>query len=312
MSATTVAQGTGEIVVDGLTRRFGPTVAVHPFQLRLGPGGIAGLLGPNGSGKTTLLRMLLGLVPPNAGRCSVDGVELVGDGTAIRAHASYSPGEIAVYGEMRAARHLEWLLRGREAQALQNALALARDLELPLRQRVHGYSHGMKRQLLLAAALAPDVRVRILDEPTEGLDPSKRGHVLDLLAADAAQGRTILLSSHHLGEVDRICDRMLFLKRGELLEEETARALHARARRALQVRWSEPVDAATVERILSPHGELRLSDEKRATLFLADEDPRAAIRAVAESDQLPEPATLVFGELSLQELYRELYGTEGV
>lgn len=300
------------IVVDGLTRRFGTTVAVYPFHLEVGPGGVTGLLGPNGSGKTTLLRMVLGLVPADAGRGSVDGVELAGDGTAVRRRASYSPGEIAVYGEMRAARHLDWLLRGREPAALERALDIARQLELPLRQRVHGFSHGMKRQLLLAAALAPDVRVRILDEPTEGLDPSKRGQVVDLLAADAAQGRTILLSSHHLGEVDRICDRMLFLKKGELLEEETARALHARARRALQVSWAEPVDGETVEQLLTPHGELRRASDQRATLFLAGEDPRAAIRAVAASDQLPEPTTLVFGELSLQELYRELYGTEGV
>jgi ABC-type multidrug transport system ATPase subunit len=300
------------IEIDGLTRRFGTTVAVHPFRLTIGPGGITGLLGPNGSGKTTLLRMTLGLVPPDAGSCTVDGVPLAGDGTAIRKRATYSPGEIAVYGELRAERHLDWLLRGRGPDALGRALAIARSFELPLRQRVRGFSHGMKRQLHLAAALAPDVRVRILDEPTEGLDPSRRGQVLDLLAADAARGTTILLSSHHLGEVDRICERMLFLEHGKLLDEEAARKIHARARRALQIRWGRPVDREKLTALLAPHGELRLADDTHATLFLTGEDPRAAIGAVAGSPDLPEPTALVFGELSLPELYRELYGTEGV
>ena len=87
----------------------------------------------------------------------------------------------------------------------------------------------MKRQLLLAAALAPDVRVRILDEPTEGLDPSRRAQVLELLQADARRGTTLLISSHHLGEIERAAERQLFLRKGELLDEDNAAKLHRRA-----------------------------------------------------------------------------------
>ena len=102
------------IEIRGLTRSFGDVLAVKPIHAKIGPGGITGLLGPNGSGKSTLMRMLLGLVPADAGTSSIDGVPLEGDGTAVRARTTYSPGEIAVYGEMTAAEHVRWLLRGRE------------------------------------------------------------------------------------------------------------------------------------------------------------------------------------------------------
>src|SRR5687768_8445087 len=173
--------GPGTIVARGLTRRFGTKVALEPTDLDVAAGSVTGLLGPNGSGKSTLMRMLVGIVPRDAGTASVDGVELTGDGTAVRRRCTYSPGEIALYGELRGADHLDWFLRGRERDALTRAREIAESFELPLRKRVHGYSHGMKRQLVFAAALAPRVAVRILDEPSEGLDPHKRAAMIDAL-----------------------------------------------------------------------------------------------------------------------------------
>jgi ABC-2 type transport system ATP-binding protein len=302
----------GVIQSQGLTRRFGSNVAVRPFSLALGPGGIIGLLGPNGSGKSTLLRMLLGLVRPDAGSAVVDGVPLTGDGLAIRRRATYLCGELHVYGELRARAHLAWSLRGREPAALARALELARVFELPLERRVRGFSHGMKRQLLLAAALAPDVRVRILDEPTEGLDPTRRAQVLALLAADAARGTTLLVSSHHLGEVERACTRQLFLRKGELLDEASARDLYQRAHESVRVSWDAPPARAALEHALAsvPGIELRMEDA-RATFFSPRGNGAEILRTLLASG-LPEPRSVVYGELSLAELYRELYGVEGV
>ncbi len=307
-----MSAGPGVIAVDGLARSFGRTQAVLPFALEIGPRGITGLLGPNGSGKSTFLRMLIGLVRPDAGSCSVDGVALAGDGTAVRRRVAYVPGETHVYGELSGRAHLAWLLRGRGRAALARSTGIAERFGLPLAARVRKYSHGMKRQLFLAAALGPDVRVRILDEPTEGLDPSRRGEVLELLAEDA-RTTTILLSSHHLGEVERVCRRLLFLRRGELLDERAAGALHVRARRALRVQWPGAIERGSLERALGGLPlELRL-DGARATLFFpAGADPRAALAALIGARELPEPVSIVYGQLSLQELYRELYGAEGV
>jgi ABC-2 type transport system ATP-binding protein len=178
---------------------------------------------------------------------------------------------------------------------------------------VRGFSHGMKRQLLLAAALAPDVRVRVLDEPTEGLDPTKRAAVLALLAEDAARGTTLLVSSHHLGEVERVCSRLLFLRKGELLDEASARALQERARAAVRLSFDTPPARAALERAVAgvPGAELRL-EGTRATFFFPRGGALVGLRELLASAGLPEPRTLAYGELNLAELYRELYGVEGV
>jgi len=153
----------------------------------------------------------------------------------VRQRATFAPGEIACYPELSGWEQLEWFLAGRPRAALRRGRDLMERLKLPGHKRLREYSHGMKRQLMIAAALAPDVPVRILDEPTEGLDPTKRGEVLALLAEDAGPGRTLLLSSHHLGEVDRGCARLLFLNQGRLIADERAAELAERARRLVRL-----------------------------------------------------------------------------
>lgn len=311
-SSTTAVAEDRRIVARGLRRAFGPKTALHPTDLDLGPGGVIGLLGPNGSGKSTLLRMLVGLVRPDAGSARVAGAELAGDGTAIRRRCTYAPGELAVYGELRARDHLEWLLRGRDRAALPKALGIARTLGLPLDARVRTFSHGMKRQMLFAAALAPDVPVRILDEPTEGLDPTKRGAVLDLLAEDARRGTTVLLSSHHLGEVDRACERLVFLQDGRKVADETAESVARRARRLVRILYPADADLAAVDALLAAIPGARIvRDGARVSAHLDTEDPRAFLARLADVPALPAPRSVEYGQLSLQELYRELYGVEG-
>ncbi|HVS08679.1 MAG TPA: ATP-binding cassette domain-containing protein [Planctomycetota bacterium] len=282
-------RGEPRIVARGLARSFRGRPAVLPFDLDLGPG-ITGLLGPNGSGKSTFLRMLVGLVRPDAGQAEVAGVPVTGDGTRARRRSTYAPGEIALYGEMRGRDHLDWLLRGREREARERARTLGGELGLPLERRVRGYSHGMKRQLLFAAAMAPRVAVRILDEASEGLDPSRRSLLLELLREDAARGTAILLSSHHLAEVDRACDTFVFLDAGRKIGVEGAAARRA-------------------ARALGPLAQARAS-AGHVVLELAEPDPRPALAALARADDLPAPRTLAYGEPSLQELYGDLYGVE--
>lgn len=300
----------GHIVVRGLARRFGERQALAPLDLDVGPG-VTGLLGPNGSGKSTLLRLLTGLVRPDAGAASVDGVAVVGDGLAVRRRVTYAPGEIALYGDLRAGEHLQWFLRGRDGEARRRARELADALELPLAKRVHTFSHGMKRQLMFAAALAPRVSVRILDEISEGLDPNKRSVVLDLLSEDAARGTTILLSSHHLAEVDRACGTFVFLSAGRLVGVERAAELRARAERLLHLEFppeTVPAARAALERlrgavVQAVHG-------ARITLALERADPRDVLAQFGLLAGLPAPRALQYGELALRDLYRDLYGVE--
>lgn len=296
----------------GITRSFKGRIALHPTDLDLGPGGICALLGPNGSGKSTLLRVLTGLVRPDAGEARVAGIPLSGDGTAIRQRCTYAPGEIALYGEMKAREHLEWFLHGRERSSRARAVAIAGELGLPLQKRVRAYSHGMKRQLMLAAALAPEVPVRILDEATEGLDPSKRTAVLELLRADAERGTTILLSSHHLGEVDRVCDRLVFMNEGRKIADESAAEFRARARRFVHLAFDERADMTAARAILELIGGARIHvDGARVSAEIQGDDPRQFLAAACRARDLPQPRTIEYGEMSLSEIYRDLYGIEG-
>jgi ABC-2 type transport system ATP-binding protein len=300
------------IRVRGLTRRFGALQALSAFDLDIPRGAVTGLLGPNGSGKSTLLRCLVGLVRPDAGTAEVDGVPLLGDGTAIRRRCTYSPGEVALYGELSGREHLRWFLRGRDRPALRRALAMADELGLPLAKRVRGYSHGMKRQLLFAAAMAPDVPVRILDEASEGLDPTKRGQILGMLEADARRGVAILLSSHHLGEVDRVCDRLVFLNAGRLVGAEDAAGVRERAGRLLRIDYGDTLAAQRAAQALAHlAGSVARVRDGALTVELERPDPRAALAALCAAPELARPRTVEYGRLSLAELYRELYGVEG-
>lgn len=303
----------GWISVRGLTRRYGQHVGLHPLELDVEPGMVTGLLGPNGSGKSTLLRMLLGLVRPTSGAAAIDGIVLRGDGTAVRRRATYMPGEIAVYGEMSGLEHMRWLLRGRDRSALGRAREVADGLGLDLRRKVRTFSHGMKRQLFFSAALGPDVRVRVLDEPTDGLDPSTRRRVLEVLRQDSANGVTILLSSHHLAEVEDVCARLVFLNRGQLLSDERTSVLRDRARSIVHLAWGPDVDVSALA------GPLRLGldaevvlREQTATVHLAAGDPLEYVAALRAATEVPTPAAVEFGKPSLADLYRDLYGVEGL
>jgi ABC-type transport system involved in cytochrome c biogenesis ATPase subunit len=246
--------------------------------------------------------MLTGLLRPDAGSASVDGVELRGDGTAIRKRCSYAPGEIALYGELHGREHLDWFLRGREREARTRARAIADSLALPLKKRVQTYSHGMKRQLVFAAALAPRVPVRILDEPSDGLDPNKRSVLIELLEADA-RAHDDLLSSHHLDEVDRVVTRSsssTWARRSA----SRARPPSPSARRLVRITFCEggaqPGLAAALARLKSGratlHGSLALVELEQSDP--REFWPRSRLRG------LPAPVAIEYGRTSLQDLYR--------
>lgn len=301
----------------GLTRRFGDVVAVDGIDLDVARGTVVGLLGPNGTGKSTLLRILIGLVRPDAGTATIAGAELRGDGTEVRKRVAFAPGEIALYGELRADEQLEWLLRGRPAAGLAKARALADELGLPMKRRIHTYSHGMKRQLIFASAMGPDLPVRILDEPTEGLDPAKRNRVLELIAADAAKGRAILLSSHHLSEVETVCERILFCHKGRLLADEDPVNLRAIAARSGRLDFPSEAVATRAAAALTGAANLRLCQAKERSLLLEFREGHEPFAALALLDaalpaDLPRPLGVEFGRLSLVELYERIYGVRGL
>ena len=224
------------IEVDRLTKRFRKTVAVDDLSFRVRDGAITGFLGPNGAGKTTTLRIVLGLVRPTAGKATVMGRPYRELGSparqvgAVLEASSFHPG--------RSGRnHLRVLAAatGFPDSRVDEVLALV-GLTADAGRRAGGYSLGMRQRLSLAAALLGDPQVLVLDEPANGLDPQGIRWLRELLRSLAGEGRTILISSHVLAEIEQIADEVVIIHRGKFVEHATTTELAARAAGGIRVR----------------------------------------------------------------------------
>ena len=233
--------------IEHLGKRYGHVTALRDVSLEVRTGEVFGFLGLNGAGKTTTIRVLLDLVRPTAGRASVFGFDCQARGLDVRARVGYLPGEPGFYGDMTGEATLDLLAGlGRSPvdpawrRTLLDRLELASaDLKRPLRE----YSTGMKRKLGLVQACQADAPLLVLDEPTEGLDPLMQEVFYRLVAELRGRGRTVFMSSHVLPEVERICDRIGLVRRGELVLLSTVQDLRSLAGRRVRASFAEPVAA---------------------------------------------------------------------
>ncbi|MER5928751.1 ABC transporter ATP-binding protein [Streptomyces sp. NPDC002054] len=222
------------IELTGLTKRYGPVVGVDRLSLTVRPGEVFGFLGPNGAGKTTTLRCLTGLLRPSEGRVRVLGLDPIADHRRVAPHLGYLPGELRLYPELSGAETLD-LLAALQGAPVPRRGELCDRLGLTpaiLARPVGGYSRGMKQKLGLVQAMQHDPHLVVLDEPTEGLDPLVQDTFFALLGEAAVAGRTVLLSSHILPEVQRTCERVAIIRDGQLVTVQSVAGLReARARR---------------------------------------------------------------------------------
>lgn len=207
-----------------IDRWYGTQHALRDVTLRLPPGRI-GLLGPNGAGKSTLLKILLGLLPPSSGTGRVLGNDLHGDGTALRRALGYMSEADALLPGMCGADYVAlagelYGMPRKQAKRRAHEVLTCLDLGDARYRKLEEYSTGMKQRLKLAQALVHDPPALLLDEPTSGLDPVGRDGMLDLLLClGRDHGKSILLSTHLLGDIERVCDRVVILNHGRVLCE---------------------------------------------------------------------------------------------
>jgi ABC-2 type transport system ATP-binding protein len=251
------------IEVEHLTKRFRSTLAVDDLSFRVREGAITGFLGPNGAGKTTTLRVVLGLVRPSSGSARVMGRlyrELDSPSRQVGAvleAASFHPGRSG-RSHLRVLATASGLPHSRVEEVLE-VVGLSADAG----RRVGGYSLGMKQRLSLAAALLGDPQVLVLDEPANGLDPQGIRWLRELLRSLAGEGRTILVSSHVLAEIEQIADEVVIIHRGKLVAQENVAELTARTVGATRVRSP---DAERLHRALAGAGvEARVDGDGLAT-----------------------------------------------
>ena len=287
------------IEVHGLTKRFGRTLAVDDLSFAARPGVVTGFLGPNGSGKSTTLRAILGLVHPTAGSATVLGAPYrsldrpIGRVGAVLEATAVHPGRSG-RDHLRIVAAAAGLPRARVDEVLADV-----ELEGAARRRVGGYSLGMRQRLALAVALLGDPEVMILDEPANGLDPKGIAWLRELLRGLAASGKTVLVSSHVLSEVEQTVDEVVIIRSGRLVRQATIDEL--------------ALLAAGSTRVRSPDAELLVA-ALRGAGFEVTPAARGALVTVAPPERVGELAAahgIVLHELaveraSLEEVFLEL------
>lgn len=235
---------TAVIETRGLTKHYGPVVAVEDLDLDVTRGEIVGFLGPNGAGKSTTIRLLLDLIRPTSGTMRVLGLDPRTQSVELRRRVGYLPGELAMYDTMTGEEMLRFFANLRGLDGTGGAQRDAERLELDLSRRIEAYSSGNRQKLGLVAALMHEPELLILDEPTNALDPLIQQTFHAILDERRQQGATVFLSSHVLPEVERVADRAAIIRRGRLVAIETVTAMKELARRRLTIDFAEPVDPA--------------------------------------------------------------------
>lgn len=229
------------IVMEGLSRDFGPVRAVDDLSLEVEAGEVFGFLGPNGAGKTTAIRVLLDLIRPTKGRASVMGFDCQRQSVEVRRRTGYLPGDLTLYEGLTGSELLEFFASLRPETIDRRYLeSLLERLHLDPSKDVQAYSTGNRQKLGLVQALMHRPAVIILDEPAAGLDPLVKQELWSLVSEAAAEGRTVFFSSHVLSDVARICGRVGIIRTGRLAAVEEVAKLKERELRIIEITFAEP------------------------------------------------------------------------
>tara|TARA_R110000824_G_scaffold401785_1_gene616232 strand:- start:4357 stop:5334 length:978 start_codon:yes stop_codon:yes gene_type:complete len=222
------------IVIDGLTKHFGPFTAVDNIGFSVARGEVLGFLGPNGAGKSTTMKMITGFLAPSAGSARICGHDIVKDTLAAQRTIGYLPEGAPAYGDMTPRGFLRFIARVRRLSGAEALTAIDRAVEATelgavLDQPIDTLSKGFRRRVGLAQSILHNPPVLIMDEPTDGLDPNQKFEVRKLIGRMSAE-KAIIISTHILEEVDAICTRALIIDHGRVVADGTPAALMARSR----------------------------------------------------------------------------------
>jgi ABC-2 type transport system ATP-binding protein len=290
------------ISVTGLFKRFGTTRALNGLDLAVEPGEVHGFLGPNGSGKTTTIRILLGLLRADAGSAVLLGGDPWRDGVELHRRLAYVPGELSLWPNLSGGEVIDLLGRLRGDLNRRRRDELLERFELDPRKKARAYSKGNRQKVGLVAALASDAELLLLDEPTSGLDPLMEAVFQDCIREVKAQGRTVLLSSHILAEVEALCDRLSIIRLGRTVQTGTLEEMRKLTRTSV-----------TAELATSPDGLADLPGVHgltvqgfRVSFDVDSEHLNGAVRRLGELGV----RSLVCHPPTLEELFLRHYGDE--
>jgi ABC-2 type transport system ATP-binding protein len=230
------------VEVSGLVKNFGRTRALDGLDLTVRQGEVHGFLGPNGSGKSTAIRVLLGLLRADAGTARLLGGDPWRDATELHRRLAYVPGDVTLWPNLSGGEVIDLLGRMRGGTDERRKAELLERFELDPRKKGRAYSKGNRQKVGLVAALASDAELLLLDEPTSGLDPLMEEVFQECVREARDEGRTVLLSSHILSEVEALCDRVTIIRKGAAVESGTLDELRHLTRTSIHAELAAPPD----------------------------------------------------------------------
>ncbi|WP_062077574.1 ABC transporter ATP-binding protein [Demequina globuliformis] len=291
------------IEVDRLTKRYGDFTAVDDVSFEIHPGEIFGFLGPNGAGKSTTIRAILDLIRPTAGACRVLGLDSRTDAVEIHRRTGFLPADLALWPNLTGKQTLQYLANLRGGVDWGFVDELTQRLDADLSKKVGEYSSGNRQKIGIIQAFMHMPEVLILDEPITGLDPLVQLEFHTLLRETAQAGRTVFLSSHTISEVERVADKVAFIRRGHLIAVEQMSDLQDKALRRITLEFAAPVAPEAFRGVEGVH---EVSVEG-ATVTAQYEGSMAPLLSVATRHDVVSVAS---ASVDLDEIFLEFYRDE--
>jgi ABC-2 type transport system ATP-binding protein len=293
----------GVVALEGLTKSFGRSRGVSDLTLEVEPGQVFGFLGPNGAGKSTTIRMIMGLYAPTSGSVSALGFDCWSQGVLLRRRVGYLPGDLALFPRLTGREILDRVARARggvDPDLRQHLVArFAAEIDRPIRT----LSKGNVQKIGLVLAFMHRPQLLVLDEPTSGLDPLMQDEFAHLLEETVAEGRTIFLSSHDLGEVQRVAHQVGIIREGRLVTVDTVEGLRSHAPRTIELRFRRSLTDVAAFAALPGASVLSYSGDRIVLSVEGDVGPLLALAVPLE------PVDLVARPADLDELFRSFYAT---
>ncbi len=287
------------IEIKNLTKMYGNHMGVKDLNLAVRKGEIMGFLGPNGAGKTTTIRSCLALLAKTAGEIAIFGMDSHRDAVTIRKKTGYLPGDFGLIPSVKVSAYLRYLLSLRGCKSTEKMMLLAERLELDLSRKTNELSKGNKLKVGITQSLMADPDLVIMDEPTSGLDPLVKQEFYRILREEKKRGKTVFMSSHVLADVERVCDRVAIIRKGQVKVVEEIQALQEKTGKVLEVEFGDPftIDEFKLE------GVSGLQQDNNRVVLTVNENLDGVIEAVSKHRIL----NMNLKTYSLEQLFLKYY-----
>ncbi len=288
------------INVSNMTLTYPSKKGVFDLNFTVSKGEVMGYLGPNGAGKTTTIRALLGFMQPNAGSCTIQGLDCFQQAQEIQQRLGYIPGEITFFDRMNGDEFLQFMHNMRKTKDHVRQEYLLDLFELNPKGKIKKFSKGMKQKLGIVTAFMHDPDILILDEPTSGLDPLMQLRFVDLILEEKKRGKTILMSSHMFEEVEKTCDQVLIIKDGKIIQKSDVSSLKSNQRKGYIIHTQDP----HAKPLLEASGyQVSIIQDGQLEVFITGNETDAFIKTISQFSL----ADLSIKTQTLEDIFMQYY-----